>query len=176
MVVEEFEKYKRNGRNIKMLVPAVSKKIELEQLFAKHLYDKDMFLYNGYPYCNSIPDLTPKENSYKWAIVDNDKVIGFFTYLIDNCNSGVYSFGLYSFDKGNPIIGFDVYKKMKELIKNYCRIEWRMIVGNPVQKHYDKLCNRHNGYRIMLHNVVKDEDGVYRDVYIYEIVKEKPNV
>lgn len=158
-----------------MLMPAISKKVELEQLFAEHLYDKDMFLYNGYPHCNSIPDLTPKENLYKWVIVDKDKVIGFFTYFIDNYNNSVCSFGLYSFDKGNPILGFDVYKKMKELIKNYRRIEWRMIGGNLIQKHYDKLCNRYNGYRTMLHNVVRDENGVYRDEYIYKIVKEKQN-
>lgn len=155
-----------------MLVPAISRKTELEQLFAEHLYDKDMFFYNGYPHCNSMPDLTPKENIYRWAVVDKDKVIGYFTYFTDTHCSTVCSFGLYSFDKGNPVLGFDVYKKMKELIKYYRRIEWRMIGGNPVQKHYDRLCKRFNGNRVMLHSVVRDEEGVYHDEYIYEIVKE----
>lgn len=155
-----------------MLVPAISRKTELEQLFAEHLYDKDMFFYNGYPHCNMIPDITPKENIYKWVIVDKDKVIGYFTYFIDTHCSNVCSFGLYSFDRGNPVLGFDVYTKMKELIKQYHRIEWRMIDGNPVQKHYDRLCNRYNGNRVMLHSVVRDEKGNYHDEYIYEIVKE----
>ena len=153
-----------------MLVPAISKKVELEQLFAEHLYDEDMFLYNGYPYCNSIPDLTPKENIYRWAILDKDKVIGYFTYFIETHSDNVCSFGLYSFDKGNPIIGFDVYKKMKELIKNHHRIEWRMIGDNPVQRHYDRFCVRYKGSCSMLHKVVKDKNGKYHNEYIYEII------
>lgn len=123
-----------------MLVPAIVRKTELEKLFAEHLYDDDMLLYNGYPYCNSVPDLTPKENIFRWAIIDNDKVIGFFTYFIDTLSDNVCSFGLYSFDR-----------------------------GNPVQKHYDKICRRYGGHRAVLHEVVRDESGTYHDEYIYEI-------
>lgn len=43
-----------------MLVPAIAKKDKLEELFALHIYDDDMFLYNGYPYCNKIPDYRHK--------------------------------------------------------------------------------------------------------------------
>jgi len=158
-----------------MLVPAIFKKNELEKLFAEHLYDDDMFLYNGYPYCNTIPDLAPAEGVYKWAIIDSntyqDKVIGYFTYWINNHCESVQNFGLYSFDKNNPIIGFDVYKKMKELINDYRRIEWRMIGGNPVEKHYDKLCKHFRGNKVILHNVVKDRKGNYHNELIYEIMK-----
>ena len=137
-----------------MLVPAISKKDELEKLFAQHLYDDDMFFYNGYPHCNTIPDLTPKENIYRWAIVDKDNVIGYFSYCIDFNSDNVCQFGLYSFDR-NPVIGIDVYRKMKELIRSHHRIEWRMIEGNPVQRHYDKFCRRCNGNKVVLHEVVK---------------------
>ena len=159
-----------------MLVPAISKKQELEQLFAEHLYDDDMFLYNGCPHCNMIPELTPKENIYRWAIVEKygyplEKVIGYFTYYIDTSNDNVCSFGFYSFDKGNPRIGIDVYRKMKELAKDHRRIEWRMIGGNPVEKHYDKLCKHFHGNKVILHNVVKDRKGNYHNEAIYEIIK-----
>lgn len=158
-----------------MLVPAIAKKAELEQLFAKHIYDEDMFLYNGYPYCNTIPDLTPAEGIYKWAIVEkdvygDDKVVGYFTYYINNHCESVQSFGLYSFDRGNPVIGIDVYKKMKELIKKYRRVEWRMIGGNPVEKHYDKLCKHFKGHKVTLCDVVKDNKGIYHNEHIYEII------
>ena len=157
-----------------MLVPAIYKEEELRRLFAKHLYDKDMFYYNGYPYCNTIPDLIPSEGVYKWAIVDQqngDKVVGYLTYYVNNWCRSVQSFGLYSFERDNPIIGIDTYKKMKELIKNYHRIEWRMIGDNPVEKHYDNIIKRYKGYKVKLHDVVKDEEGNYHDEYIYEIVK-----
>lgn len=154
-----------------MLVPAIARKAELEQLFAEHIYDDDMFLYNGYPHCNSIPDLTPKENIYRWAIVDSNKVIGYFTYYIETNSDNVCSFGLYSFDKGNPLIGIDVYRQMKALVKTHRRIEWRMIGGNPVKKHYDRFLKRMNGRKVMLKKVVKDMHGRYHNEYIYEIVR-----
>lgn len=158
-----------------MLVPAIARKAELEQLFAEHIYDDDMFLYNGYPYCNTIPDLSPKENIYRWAIVDGDKLIGYFTYYIETNSDNVCSFGLYSFDKGNPLIGIDVYRLMKALVKIHRRIEWRMIGGNPVKKHYDKFLKRMNGRKVMLKKVVKDMHGRYHNEYIYEIVRGDDN-
>lgn len=156
-----------------MLVPAISRKDELERLFAEHLYNEDMFLYNGYPYCNQIPDLTPRENEFKWAIVDKENVVvGYFCYYINNHCDSACSFGLYSF-KRDSIIGFDVYKKMKELVSTYHRVEWRMIGGNPVQKHYDRFCKRHCGNRVVLYDAVKSPNGEYQNEYVYEIVKGK---
>ena len=61
---------------------------------------------------------------------------------------------------------------MERLVSRYRRVEWRMVGGNPVQKHYDRFCEKFGGNRVVLHQVTKDENGNYRDVYIYEIVKE----
>lgn len=155
-----------------MLVPAISKKQELEQKFAEHLYDDTMFFYNGYSHCNVLPDLEPRENIYKWAIVNkNNEVIGYFTYYIEPQANNVCSFGLYSFEN-DTTIGIDVYKKIKELIKNNRRLEWRMIDTNPVKKYYDHLCKHYHGNRVMLHKVVKSPSGEFLNEYIYEILKE----
>ena len=154
-----------------MLVPAITKKAEIEQKFAEHIYDDDMFLFNGYPHCNTIHTIEPKENRYQWAIVDNDKLIGYFAYNIYAETDTACSFGLYSFDKGNPIIGLDVFKKMKELVNTHRRLEWRMVGGNPVQKHYDRFCEKYGGKRVCLHKVVKDNQGKYHDEFIYEVVR-----
>ena len=155
-----------------MLVPAISRKAEVEKLFAEHLYDDDMFLFNGYPYCNTVHTIEPKENRYQWAIVDKDRVVGYFAYYINADSDNVCSFGLYSFDKGNPIVGLDVFRKMKELVDTHRRIEWRMVGGNPVQKSYDRFCKRCGGNSVVLHQVVKDEHGNYHDEIIYEILRE----
>lgn len=152
-----------------MLIPAILKKEELERLFAEHIYDDNMFFYNGYSYCNTIPDFTPKENWYKWAIVDGDTLLGYFAYYIDTFSDTVCRFGLYSF-KRSTIIGADVYRKMKELISRHHKVEWRMIAGNPVERHYDKFCTRYNGYKTILHDVTKGLDGNYVNEYIYEII------
>ena len=156
-----------------MLIPAIVRKEEVEKLFALHIYDDDMFLYNGYPYCNRIPDLSPQEEIYKWAITNKeDVVVGYFTYHIDTQNDTVNWFGLYSFKK-DTTIGIDIYRKMKELIKQHRRIEWRMIGDNPVQKYYDKFVEHFNGRKVVLKKAVKDQNGVYHDDYIYEILNER---
>ena len=84
----------------------------------------------------------------------------------------VSNFGLYSFDKGNVVVGIDLFKEMERLVNRYHRVEWRMIGGNPVKKHYDRFCAKHGGNVVVLHDVVKDLEGNYLDEYIYEIVKE----
>lgn len=153
-----------------MLIPAVAKKSELEALFAEHIYDDDMMLYNGYPYCNKAPDLTPVEDTFKWAIVNaHDEVVGYFTYHIDTHNDTVNWFGLYSF-KSDTTIGLDVYAKLKQLLRDHRRVEWRMVGGNPVQPHYDRICKHFGGRKVVLKAAIKDAQGNYRDDYIYEIM------
>ena len=107
-----------------------------------------------------------------FAIVNNvGKLIGYLSYKADYYCSKVYNFGLVSFDRGNPIIGNDLYKKLEELVSHFHRIEWRMVGGNPVEKHYDKFCKLHNGKKHILKDSIKDKNGNYHDDIIYEIVK-----
>lgn len=94
------------------------------------------------------------------------------TPIEDPNTESVYNFGLYSFDKGNPLIGYDLFTEMERLVSLYHRVEWRMIGGNPVKKHYDRFCKKHGGNVVRLHDVCKDPLGHYVDEYIYEIVKE----
>lgn len=174
-----------------MLKPAMLYKDELEKKFASVMYDDDYFLYMGYAHGHELPKIEPMDNVYLWAIVCETKinidplgvfqelkymptkenVIGYFAYQIQPETDTVLNFGLYSFDRGNLLIGYDVYHKMQELVKNHRRIEWRVIGGNPVIRHYDKFCYMNNGRKVTLHKVVKDPNGVYRDEHIYEIVR-----
>lgn len=156
-----------------MLKPAILYKDILEKKFAEEAYTEEYFLYSGYGSCNEIPNIKLEDGKYQWAIVDNgDNVVGYFAYQIQPETDTVLNFGLYSFDKGNILNGKEVFHKMEELIAEHRRIEWRMIGGNPVQRSYDNFCKKHNGTRVVLHNVTKDIHGVYHDEFIYEILKE----
>lgn len=156
-----------------MLVPAILYKEEIEKAFAKELYTENYFYYYGYAYGNSLPEIRAEDCLYQYAIVNkNERLIGYLSYRIDSNADTVNSFGLYSFDKGNFIIGKDLFEKLEELIEKHHRIEWRMIGGNPVKRHYDKFCNKHNGNVVILHDVCKDERGFYHDEYIYEIIRQ----
>ena len=157
-----------------MLVPAISRKDELEKLFAAHIYDNSMFLFgHTFDFENEFSINNIYNGEYQWAIVDKDnKVIGYFRYHVDMINDTVNRFKLITF-KTDSITGIDVYKMMKKLIKTHHRIEWQMVEGNPVKPHYDRFCKRYNGKRFKLHNVIKDPYGYYHDMYIYEILRSK---
>ena len=155
-----------------MLKPTVLYKEELERKFAEQLYTEDYYLYTGYGHCNSLPSIKAEDNVYQYAIISGSgSVIGYFSYDVDPQNDCAKNFGYYSFDKGNITVAKDVFGKMEELVANFRRVEWRMIGGNRVEKHYDKFCFSHGGSKVVLHDVCKDAYGRYRDVCIYEIVR-----
>lgn len=156
-----------------MLVPAILYKDEIHKKMAEYSYSEDMLFYTGW-LGNSLPtiDTGSDENVYQYAIVDGEKLIGYFTYSVDWYTSCASRFGLFSFDRGNRKIGLDVYRELKKLINDYHihRIEWRMIGGNPVEKHYDRFCTKYHGKKIILTDAIKDRYGNYHDDIIYEII------
>ena len=168
-----------------MLVPAMLYKDEIEEQFAKRMYDDDMFYYQGYAHGHETTEIKPQDNLYQWAIVSKRKgfycyytkqLIGYFAYRIDPNTNNVYNFGLISFDKGNPLVAKDVFDKIKELILNHHRVEWRCIGGNPAlrgYKNFIKRINRKYNLQCKMHfftDVVKDNQGMYRDEVVFEIV------
>lgn len=160
-----------------MLKPALLYKDVLEKKFAEQLYTDNYFWYAGYGGCNELPSYETRDEKYQYAIVgENDKVIGYFAYQIQGItDTVVLNFGLYSFDNGNPLVGIDVFNKMEELIAEHRRVEWRMVGGNKIKKYYDKLCQKHGGNCVQLHQVTKDNHGNWHDEYIYEIVRSDKN-
>lgn len=156
-----------------MLVPAILYKEEILEEFGKRFYSDDMVYYNGY--LGSSPPTIGDDNDgnhYQYAIVDNGKLVGYFTYMIDWYSSCAHCFGLFSFDRSNRTIGLDVFRELKRIINDYKlhRMEWRMVGGNPVERHYDKFCKRYHGRKLLLHDVLKDRRGKYHDDVIYEII------
>ena len=157
-----------------MLLPAALYKNEILTRMQEYYYTDDMMYYTGY-LGHSLPSIEENSNgnTYHYAIVTNEgKLIGYFAYTVDWYASSAYNFGLFSFDRNNIKIGIDVYKELKKLINTYHihRIEWRMISGNPVERHYDKFCQKYIGKKLVLTDAFKDRYGKYHNEYIYEII------
>lgn len=157
-----------------MMKPALLYKEEIQNSLNNYAYDDDMFLYSAsLGYCT--PNFEDSDGSlYQYAILDNkeERVVGYFTYCIDWYSSCARNFGLFSFDRKNSTIGIDVYHEIRKLISSYKihRIEWRMVSGNPVEKHYDKFCRKYNGSKLILRDAIRDRQGCYHDDIIYEIL------
>lgn len=157
-----------------MLIPAIIKKNEILEAFKRYYYTDDMMYETG-GLGNWTPDILecPEDGHYQYAIVAKDeKLIGYLDYHINWYNSCAHRFGLISFDRGNIIVGKDLFNELNKLINDYKlhRIEWRMIGGNPVERSYDKFCEKFNGTKHILKDVIKDKYGKYHDDIIYEII------
>lgn len=159
-----------------MLVPAILYKNEILTKIQEYNYTEDMMYYSGY-LGNALPSIEDNTsgNLYQYAIVNDCKLIGYFAYSVNWYSSCVYNFGLFSFDRNNITIGLDIYRELKKIINDYHihRLEWRMIGGNPVEKHYDKFCQKYHGKKLILTDVLKDRYGKYHNDVIYEIIFEQ---
>lgn len=156
-----------------MLCPAIAYKYDITNKFMEYYYSDEMMNYTGCFY-SSVPQIEEENNDsmYQYAIVDGNKVVGYFAYQVNWYARSAYNFGLFAFDKNNRLIGIDVYRELRKLINEYQihRIEWRMVGGNPVEKHYDRFCQKYNGKKFTLTDAIKDRRGMFHDDIIYEIV------
>jgi hypothetical protein len=156
-----------------MLVPAIVYKDELLRAFARELYtEKYFYFWGGSP--TMLPNLEPDNNKYQFAIINpyDKSLIGFLCYCVYSDIDSVEQFGLYSFDEEcSAVIGNDLATKLEELIEQHHKVEWHMISGNPVQRHYDYFLKRHGGTLSVRHDVCKDDSGNYHNEYIYEVIK-----
>lgn len=93
-------------------------------------------------------------------------------YSVNLYASKAYNFGLFSFDRGNILIGKDVFEKLEELLSTLHRVEWRAVGSNPACRGYDSFIKRHGGNKHILKDAIRDKDGNYHDDIIYEIITE----
>ena len=155
-----------------MLVPAILHKQKIIDEIKRYYYTEDMILETG-SLDNWYPEIVDKPDgwNHQYAIVNNkDELIGFLNYSIDYYSSKVCNFSLFSFDRGNPLIGKDVSERLEELIDRFHRIEWKAVGGNPTCRGYDDFIKKHGGNKHILKDSFKDRNGNYRDEIIYEII------
>ena len=156
-----------------MLKPAILYKEYIYEAIREYRYSEDMLLA-GASICSWLPDISDEDNGgtlFQYAICNKDEeCIGYLSYTIDWYASCAYNFILFSFDRGNPSIGKEVFKKIEELLTKFHRIEWRAVSGNPAIRSYDRFCKKHNGNRHVFKDSFRDYDGNYRDDIIYEIL------
>lgn len=155
-----------------MLVPAILYKEQIKKEFQKYYYTTDMMYETGCM-CNWSPEIAecPSDSQFQYAIVDNnEKLIGYLGYSVDWYVSKAYSFGLFSFERGNLQVPKDVFEKLEELVSTLHRVEWRAVGNNPACRGYDNFIKRHNGIKHVLKDSIRDKDGNYHDDIIYEIV------
>lgn len=160
-----------------MLKPAICYKEQIENALKEYFYTDDMMFYMGGidSYLLTISD-AGKDGRYQYAVVGKkNNLVGYIDYTINRYSSCAYNFGAFSFDRGNPVMGKDLYDLLEHLVNTLHRVEFRAISGNPSVKGYDKFLEKHSdiGEKHILKDVFRDVRGKYHDDYIYEFINSK---
>ena len=157
-----------------MLKPAICYKEQIENALKEYFYTDDMMYYTGWIDSHLISvDDSCENGKYQYSVIDKENnLVGYITYSVDRYSSCAYNFGAFSFDRGNPIMGKELFDLLEKLVNTLHRVEFRAISGNPAVRGYDKFLKKHSdiGKKHILKDVFRDASGKYHDDYVYEFV------
>lgn len=110
------------------------------------------------------------------SLDESGNVIGFMRADIDRESNKIKSLGIINFkNKGNVTFSKDLHKFLFDLfnVHKFRKIEFSVIVGNPIEKMYDKYCLKYGGHIVgQYKGHVKLTDGNLYGYKLYEIFKE----
>lgn len=159
-----------------MLDLAIKHKEELQKkLVDTWFIDKYKFVHADV-YCNEEKIEEDTWNKHQFVSLDkNGNVIGYIRYNVnrsDNSCSGLY---IYNFSDNKIVFGMDLGQTLKDIFEKFKfrKLAFCVVVGNPIEKSYDKMINKYNGRIVgVWKKDVKCYDGEYYDRKSYEILRE----
>ncbi len=161
-----------------MLKIAYAYKDKLQIVYLDNiLKDKYKYYNNGNYYNYDISNIAKNSwDALEFVSIDkNDNILGFLKADINRATNNILNLGVVNFSEHKSIIfSKDFYVFLIDLfIKyNFRKINFNVVIGNPIERMYDKYINKYGG-RIV--GIYKDEtklvDGTYCDSKVYEIFK-----
>lgn len=149
-----------------------------EKELAKKMRDtwgKEKYWY--YHRCTYFSPAVVKEDTWndtQFVSLNADKeVTGYLGYGIDRECRYVTYLAIINFT-GDISFGADVMRMVKDIFEVYCyrKIVFTVVVGNPVEKKYDRLIRRYGGRIVGIHkDHVMLPNGRYYDEKAYEIFR-----
>lgn len=112
---------------------------------------------------------------HQFVSIKNDKVIGYISYKIDRTSDMAHSLAIMNFTDDKTTFGLDLGKALKDIFEKYDfrKLEFSVVVGNPIEKSYDNMIKRYGGKIIGIrHKYCRLIDGKLYDFKEYEIFKE----
>lgn len=106
------------------------------------------------------------------------EVLGYIGYQIERADEYTHDLAIISFAKTeeeNIVFAADLRAAIRDIFEkyNFRRLEWSVIIGNPVERIFDRMCRRYGGRIVGTYkNRVRLIDGKYYDEKLYEIEKD----
>lgn len=163
-----------------MLKPAIEYKDELRKKRIDN-WHKKKYKYVSYGPSSFLAvvsgsDITENTwNRHQFASIHNNEVIGYISYKISQQDHRVYGLEVINFTDDVMPFSLDlkrIFKNIFELYK-FNKISFAVIIGNPIEKTYDRIVSKYNG-RIVGTRLkhIKLSDKQYYDVKEYEVFRE----
>lgn len=105
----------------------------------------------------------------------NDELLGCIKYSVDDEMRVAQSFGAINFSDDRMTFGRALRKVIEDCFLKFGMevVEWNVICGNPVERSYDRMCERLGGRIVGIRrNRIKDMAGNVHDDKSYEILRE----
>lgn len=159
-----------------MIDLAINHKEEINRLWRNCWFEEKYQFFNA---SNWYEDIVIDENSWnKHQFVSLDKngnVLGFIDYKIDRNTNNVRGLRIINFSDNKLIFGLDCGRIIYDIFEKfgYAKLTFSVIVGNPIEKTYDKFIKRYGGRIVgtFKNEVVCVNSTTYHDMKYYEILK-----
>lgn len=157
-----------------MLKPAILYAEQLPKMYQALWFDEKYKYYNYNPYWYSftVEDKTWDLHEFV-SVSPKGEILGYIHYRIDRITLNCANFGAINFTE-NPLFGKDLLQAIKDIFEhfNFHKLTFGVVIGNPVEKTYDKLCAKYGGRILCIETEeTKLEDNKYYDVKRYEILR-----
>lgn len=156
-----------------MLEPAIKYSVELKKKMVDVWFNEKYKYYNNNSYYFETEIDNETWNKHQFVSVDKDNnVIGYISYNVDRQTNNCRNLVIINFTDNKFEFGMDLGKAIKDIFEKFKfrKLSFTVIIGNPVEKSYDKMIKKYGG-RIV--GIKKDEvklfDGEYYDIKLYEI-------
>lgn len=110
-----------------------------------------------------------------FASVDkHGQLLGMIGYKIDHEVDSASNFGAINFSDNKIIFGQDLAQSIDDIFCKFGmnRVEFNVVIGNPIEKSYDKMVEKYGGRILCVrHDVAKDMAGNLHDDKAYEIMR-----
>lgn len=154
---------------------------EIKQLMMETWYNPNYMFFHSAPYRDifQLPKTDGDWNYRGFVSLDNNhQIIGYISYTINRTHDLVSNIAIINFSdlqKDKITFGRDVVKVVDDIFCkfNLRKIEFYVLIGNPIEKTYDRLVKRYGGNITGIkHKSIKLLDGNYYDQKEYEIFRE----
>ena len=155
-----------------MLALAFEHKEELQCRLRKIWENEKYWYYNNSSYFRQLSLEEDTWNCMQYASLNSaGEVIGYLEYGIEREARYVKYLAIANFTD-DASFGLDVLHMIKDIFEKYKyrKITFSVIIGNPIEKRYDKLISRYGGRIVGVYKEnVMLPDGMLYDEKLYEI-------